>query len=669
MINLDEEKTKEKQNIKNEETPKIKNKENPEKNIDKKLIDEKNNLNEKKSNTNHQYTSIIETKNNRNNNNQTSSKTFNISTNIKNDSKEIKTNNNYNNSPKSDKFSSQENYSLNTNPNIKQDVNQKNNIDKTRIKKQNSKENNNNDIINTSSKLNKNKPNQKFDIIEIPVNEPNKIKPKPILKTEQTVSVISTSNKNNINQKKLGNIIEDINEIINKSKAKVESDLSKIEKNKNKNLIKQGQFKPSGSNNSKKNGGEETSMFGAMQKKGMQRYNTNKDDNIFDRYKQKGTVNRSVNKNMNKKSVTNFSNKKLDSRFNEDLSVKKNKDNKIYSTDKYKYLQNDNIKDSDNNLKCDNNINKNNYNIENNIKKDSPIHSQSPSQKQLIEEKEFEKIQVPKENKKTQNRNKYADIDLNNLMVVKSSHKKQKPPISNVNQNPNIKPINISEQYEESETVIKKDNNIINDIPKIEEDLEKNALISKNKELVKAINELKREVAKSKNEINFKDEKLRKFLDNFELISNENAANKAKIENLEEQLFSKDSEMSQKSKKINELLNLNNDLENEMNKMKIYYDHKNSIVEEDYEDENLNKPAKKIHEENFDNYGFEDLQNKRNQLIKNRNELNVLYEKFNNEHERLKYKEGNLDKSEVEDMLTKINNDLMKIRLKLKNYQ
>ena len=669
MINLDEEKTKEKQNIKNEETPKIKNKENPEKNIDKKLIDEKNNLNEKKSNTNHQYTSIIETKNNRNNNNQTSSKTFNISTNIKNDSKEIKTNNNYNNSPKSDKFSSQENYSLNTNPNIKPDVNQKNNIDKTRIKKQNSKENNNNDIINTSSKLNKNKPNQKFDIIEIPVNEPNKIKPKPILKTEQTVSVISTSNKNNINQKKLGNIIEDINEIINKSKAKVESDLSKIEKNKNKNLIKQGQFKPSGSNNSKKNGGEETSMFGMMQKKGMQRYNTNKDDNIFDRYKQKGTVNRSVNKNMNKKSVTNFSNKKLDSRFNEDLSVKKNKDNKIYSTDKYKYLQNDNIKDSDNNLKCDNNINKNNYNIENNIKKDSPIHSQSPSQKQLIEEKEFEKIQVPKENKKTQNRNKYADIDLNNLMVVKSSHKKQKPPISNINQNPNIKPINISEQYEESETAIKKDNNIINDIPKIEEDLEKNALISKNKELVKAINELKREVAKSKNEINFKDEKLRKFLDNFELISNENAANKAKIENLEEQLFSKDSEMSQKSKKINELLNLNNDLENEMNKMKIYYDHKNSIVEEDYEDENLNKPAKKIHEENFDNYGFEDLQNKRNQLIKNRNELNVLYEKFNNEHERLKYKEGNLDKSEVEDMLTKINNDLMKIRLKLKNYQ
>ena len=127
--------------------------------------------------------------------------------------------------------------------------------------------------------------------------------------------------------------------------------------------------------------------------------------------------------------------------------------------------------------------------------------------------------------------------------------------------------------------------------------------------------------------------------------------------------------MSQKSKKINELLNLNNDLENEMNKMKIYYDHKNSIVEEDYEDENLNKPAKKIQEENFDNYGFEDLQNKRNQLIKNRNELNVLYEKFNNEHERLKYKEGNLDKSEVEDMLTKINNDLMKIRLKLKNYQ
>ena len=669
MINLDEEKTKEKQNIKNEETPKIKNKENPEKNIDKKLIDEKNNLNEKKSNTNHQYTSIIETKNNRNNNNQTSSKTFNLSTNIKNDSKEIKPNNNYNNSPKSDKFSSQENYSLNTNPNIKPDVNQKNNIDKTRIKKQNSKENNNNDVINTSSKLNKNKPNQKFDIIEIPVNEPNKIKPKPILKTEQTVSVISTSNKNNINQKKLGNIIEDINEIINKSKAKVESDLSKIEKNKNKNLIKQGQFKPSGSNNSKKNGGEETSMFGAMQKKGMQRYNTNKDDNIFDRYKQKGTVNRSVNKNMNKKSVTNFSNKKLDSRFNEDLSVKKNKDNKIYSTDKYKYLQNDNIKDSDNNLKFDNNINKNNYNIENNIKKDSPIHSQSPSQKQLMEENELEKIQVPKENKKTQNRNKYADIDLNNLMVVKSSHKKQKPPISNINQNPNIKPINISEQYEESETAIKKDNNIINDIPKIEEDLEKNALISKNKELVKAINELKREVAKSKNEINFKDEKLRKFLDNFELISNENAANKAKIENLEEQLFSKDSEMSQKSKKINELLNLNNDLENEMNKMKIYYDHKNSIVEEDYEDENLNKPAKKIHEENFDNYGFEDLQNKRNQLIKNRNELNVLYEKFNNEHERLKYKEGNLDKSEVEDMLTKINNDLMKIRLKLKNYQ
>ena len=588
IIKLEEEKKKEKQNIKKEETTKIKNKNNPQKETNKnsiKLFEGKSNSNEKKSDSKYQYSSITEV----NNNNKTNNKSLRLSTNIKNELNSLNSNNNYSYFSENDNIDSKEINSLHTNSNIIH---------------------NNNDDTYFYQKNDKHK--QKFDIIEIPVNESNKIKPKPILKTNQTVSVISTSNKNAKNKQKLENILQNINEIINKSKAKVEEDLNKIEKNKN--LVK-----------------------------GLQRYNTSMEDE-FCQLKEKRTLNKSVNKSINKKSFINFSNKKLNKQFDVDLSIKK-KENKIYSTDKYKYLNNDNIK--------------------NNIKNNSPINPQSPNQKLLIENNESENLKFREERKKTQNKNKYADIDLNNLKVVKTSHKKQITTLENINPNPNIKYFNISDQYEEE--IVTKDNN--NDFTKSEDDFEKNALISKNKELVKAINELKKEVEKSKNEINFKDEKIKRYLDNFKLISNENAANKAKIENLEEQLFSKDFEVNKKSKQINELLNLNNDLENEMNKMKTFYDNKNFIVKEEYESENLNMPVEKIQNDDFEHYDYEDLQNRRNQLIKNRNELNVLYDKFNNEHEKLKYKEVSVYKNEVEDMLTKINNDLMKIRLKLKNYQ
>ena len=159
-------------------------------------------------------------------------------------------------------------------------------------------------------------------------------------------------------------------------------------------------------------------------------------------------------------------------------------------------------------------------------------------------------------------------------------------------------------------------------------------------------------------------------------------------------------EMDMKTKKINELMNINMGLEQEMNQLKIYYKSKennkklknNNYLENDYI--NTNEPENKdnnsinedfneqLNEEQDNEYSnqyenneemedqknfgelIDELHSRRNNLIKERNEITVLYNKL---PINIVDKEQIEQKAELEERLAKINNDLVKIRLQLKN--
>jgi len=109
------------------------------------------------------------------------------------------------------------------------------------------------------------------------------------------------------------------------------------------------------------------------------------------------------------------------------------------------------------------------------------------------------------------------------------------------------------------------------------------------------INELKKEVEFSKNELKKKDKKILKYLNKYDKIASENALNMFEIENLEEELIKNKNEMYIKTKKIKELTDKNNGLEQEMNQLKIYYKNKKNIFEYSKRDndKNLQKDLKK----------------------------------------------------------------------------
>ena len=229
----------------------------------------------------------------------------------------------------------------------------------------------------------------------------------------------------------------------------------------------------------------------------------------------------------------------------------------------------------------------------------------------------------------------------------------------------------------------------INDQDKNEKD--KNELINMNKELINKITLLKKEVEYSKKEMRKKDEKILRYLNRFDKIASENAYNNAEILNLEEELMNRKNEMDMKTKKINELMNINMGLEQEMNQLKIYFkskeknknlknknDYINSTEKENkynneknyYDFNNLVKGEENInhYEEieeqcNFEELSVEELHNKRNSLIKKRNGINTLFNKL-----PIKLDDEQIVKKiELENKLKKINKDLVKIRLQLKN--
>ena len=217
-------------------------------------------------------------------------------------------------------------------------------------------------------------------------------------------------------------------------------------------------------------------------------------------------------------------------------------------------------------------------------------------------------------------------------------------------------------------------------------DKDKKELINMNKELINKISKLKKEVEFSKNQMKKKDEKFLKYKDKFDQMASQNAYNIAEIENLEEQLMHRKNEMAIKTKKINELMNKNIDLKQEVNQLKIYFKSKeynsseinysnyndNNINDKEYmgEDEdgeyNNNQYEDNYIKNEFEELSLDELHTKRNTLIKQRNDINFLYNKL---PIKLISKEQIRQKNELEKKLTKINNDLMKIRLQMKNYE
>ena len=159
----------------------------------------------------------------------------------------------------------------------------------------------------------------------------------------------------------------------------------------------------------------------------------------------------------------------------------------------------------------------------------------------------------------------------------------------------------------------------------------------------------------------------------------------AEKENLEDELLNKQDKMHYKTKKIEELTNKNIGLEQEMNKLKVYYNKKGNFVSNkrnnkiENKDNNISNNSideqnqKEISAQyqqleeniNYENLSIEELHNERNALIKERNEKTNLYDKL---PIKLVTKEQINLKAELEKNINIINNKLMKIRLQIKSY-
>jgi hypothetical protein len=157
---------------------------------------------------------------------------------------------------------------------------------------------------------------------------------------------------------------------------------------------------------------------------------------------------------------------------------------------------------------------------------------------------------------------------------------------------------------------------------------------------------LKREVENSKNLINKKDETLKKYLDNYEKVEQENNLIKNKIENLECELNLKQNEMNEKTNKIKELKNINGDLEVEMNKLKKIYN----------DESTLNKETR----QNFDL-----IKNNYTEIKNQYDLLNIKYqtlsdENFNYKRDKLLYEKELETKNQMIQNLLENNNSSLK---------
>ena len=208
-------------------------------------------------------------------------------------------------------------------------------------------------------------------------------------------------------------------------------------------------------------------------------------------------------------------------------------------------------------------------------------------------------------------------------------------------------------------------------------------IIDINKQLLNKITELKKEMEFTKREMRKKDEKLLIYVNKYDKIDTEKENNKDKNENLEEELINKQDEIDSKSKKNKELTNKNIDLEQDMNKIKINYKRKGNLndfnkkkykmknkdLDKNKEEKNKKEISIKFkHLEeniNYEDLSIDELHNERNVLIKERDEMTILYDKL---PIKLVTKEQINLKTELEKNINIINNKLMKIRLQIKSF-
>ena len=529
--------------------------------------------------------------------------------------------------------------------------------------------NNGLDINNKTFLINEKK--SKFDNKEIETKI-NNLPDKNIPKSEDRLGEAVKSKKEISNKVEVNidsNIVNNIKNLISKSKNKIEKDLYEINKKdkENNSLYKYDNKKYHKSVRKKNNDEIKNKMNTNIERKNQDEFNNRYiTDNYFNE-----------NKSIEKEKSFEFKRKKklfhkknnIQFNINNSSSIKnRNRINNENSFEK-EYDLNNLSKNDSLSKKRNAFINYNDIDLNNLFSKSS----KKESKKKFIKQNIIKSFEFKEENGGNFNKNEEKEYlkDDNDAIIEKSAYE------NNLDKKKELKKIIISKKIRNdiAQAFISKNND------ENKKEFEKSELININEELKNKINELKKEVEFSKNELKKKDKKILKYLNKYDKIASENALNMFEIENLEEELIKNKNEMYIKTKKIKELTDKNNGLEQEMNQLKIYYKNKKNIFEYSKRDndKNLQKDLKKIitndilptkEENNRENLNFEglsveELHNKRNEFIKERDNITILYEKL---PIKLINKEQFIQKQELENKLKEINNNLMKIRLQLKIY-
>ena len=195
-------------------------------------------------------------------------------------------------------------------------------------------------------------------------------------------------------------------------------------------------------------------------------------------------------------------------------------------------------------------------------------------------------------------------------------------------------------------------NNIYNNKKKLlkeQYEIKKSLLLDQNKELLDKINKLQQFIDDSKNQVEERDQKIKIYLSTYEKISSENEQNKKKIENLKYELNAKNTEVEEKQKKIYELNHINSNLENKMN-----------ILKKEYVNEAINNKETK------ENYAM--IKNNYNDIKNQYDLLNMKYqtlsdENYNFRRDKLLYEKELKTKNLMIENLLQSNSSLKKNEL------
>lgn len=472
----------------------------------------------------------------------------------------------------------------------------------------------------------------------------------------------------------LTNILNNIQDLIFQSKNKIEKDLHKVDKKEKENNLE---------NNSNEKRGYQKSRIKILELK-----NNNEISMKIKkrRINQKILDERYITENEFKANKIIKKEKSVENNTKKRKLIKKGNNNKININKSYA-----------NNNKIGFKIDNSNENEENNTSKKDLKKSMSKKKDRYIKysdvdlntlfSKSSKRVDKNKQNinnfeNEEENGGKVNNFEENERENFDEFIKEKKPDNNNVSNKIELKKIMISKKINQGINELK----IVSKKEKKESESEGDELKDINKELINEITELKKEVEHSKNQMKIKDAKLLKYKNQYDKIAIENAFNMAEIENLEEELLKKKSEMYKKTKKIKELTDKNIGLEQEMNNLKIYYKNNNYVPEKfdktnkpyinQFNNNNINDKSNEGEENisqydesesniNYDELSVDELHNKRNALIKERNNITFLFDKF---PIKLVSKAQYKQKQELESRLKVINNNLMKIRLQLKNF-